>query len=587
MSKTRNRLLLIFGLLPVVLFIFVVVRYSVNVPWFDDFDPFPDFLRKWILSEGFSEKIKLLFQPNNEHRMVFGKGIAVAYYAVTGELNFTFLHIAGMVFTLGTLLLIWKAFRWAKLPPYFFLPVPFLLFQLQYHLIFLWAICSLQHQPVVFFVCLSMFLLAKNRLGLAILAALCANFAMSNGIFVWVGGAGVLLFQTRYRGLVVWLLSGAVAVALYFSGMSSLNNESSLGFFFQNPHLTFLGFFAFLGGLFDLVPDRSIQVRTALPILMGMMVMIWVAVWLLSYLWPWLRRTLNWTKKVPSWVHSFAVSSEKSDGATLGRAASGRTTFGREALGYFCLGIMLFLLTNAGVIALLRPRFGFFVMVVSNYKIYPALFLVVSYLAFVNSTEGRWQKAGFKLGLAVSVVIYGLTFIHYGPSISERRKYLLTNAYNQEHHGFGLGHVPGSPQAIYVDSLMQFMTERQIYNYPDTFEPLARQIRNAASGSPDSLRFTMEKIPQGLLVTEPGAEIPAGFDSGAYVFLRNRASIYIFKLNQRPYSGRNVLKHYAPGLETVIPYEAFPSGTYDWGILFTPGPEATGRSFVAGNMTLP
>ncbi len=577
MSNVRHRLLWICGLIPVALFVFVVVRYSVNVPWFDDFDPFPDFLRKWILSESFTEKIKLLFQPNNEHRMVFGKGITMLYYALTGTLNFTFLHIAGMLFTLGTLLLIWRAFRQAKLPLYFFLPVPFLLFQFQYHLIFLWAICSLQHQPVVFFVCLSMFLSARRQIGWAILAAFCANFAMSNGIFVWVGGAGILLFQMRYRGLALWLLSGAAAVTLYFSGMSSLNNESSLGFFLQNPHLSFLGFFAFLGGLFDLTPDRSIQVRTVLPILMGMGVMGWVAVWLLSLLLPWLRATFGWFRKIPAWIQRFVIQ-----GDTTGKATDPRAT-----LGYFCLGIMLFLLANAGVIALLRPRFGFFVMVVSNYKIYPALFLIVSYLAFMNSTGGRWQRNGFRIGLALSLVIWGLTFIHYGPAISERRQYLLANAYNQEQHGFGLGFQPGSPQAAYVDSLMRFMTERQIYRYPDTFRPLAAEMQTAKEPMPESRQFTLEKIPQGLHITEPAAHIAAGFDSGAYAFLRNGENLYIFKLNQQPYTGRNPLIHYASGLGTVVPYEAIPPGTYDWGILLDKGSESNVRASVAGRVTLP
>ncbi|WP_373515423.1 hypothetical protein, partial [Persicitalea sp.] len=440
-----------------------------------------------------------------------------------------------------------------------------------------WAICSLQHQPVVFFVCLSMFLLVRNQIGWAILAAFCANFAMSNGIFVWVGGAGILLFQMRYRVLALWVSSGAAAVTLYFSGMSSLNNESSLGFFFQNPHLTFLGFFAFLGGLFDLVPDHSIQVRTALPILMGVMVILWVTIWLLSYLWPWLRGTWGWTKKIPTWIQSFVLAPEKSGGATPGRTA----------LGYFCLGIMLFLLANAGVIALLRPRFGFFVMVVSNYKIYPSLFLVVSYLAFVNSTEGNSRKVGFKVGLAVSVIIWGLTFVQYGPSISERRKYLLANAYNQEHHGFGLGHVPGSSQAAYVDSLMEFMTERQIYSYPNTFEPMADQMLSTTANPPDSLRFTIEIIPQGLLVTEPDLKIPTGYNSGAYTYFRRDGMLYVFMLNQRRYSGHNPLIRYTPGTETVVPHEALPSGTYDWGILLVSGPDKICRTFIAGKVSVP
>lgn len=572
MNRITNRFSWIFGAIPVAVFIFVVVRYSVNVPWFDDFDPFPDFLRSWILADDFTEKIKLLFQPNNEHRMVIGKGVALLYYALTGTLNFTFLHIAGVLFTFGTLALIWQAFRWAKLPLYFFLPVPFLLFQLQDHLIFLWAICSLQHQPVVFFLCLSMFFLAKKRLGWAILAAFCANFAMSNGIFVWVGGAGILLFQTRYRHLTLWLFSGATAVTLYFFGMSSLNNESSLGFFLQNPHLSFLGFFAFLGGLFDFTPDRSIQVRTALPILMGLATMVWVVVWLLGFLLPWSRRLISWPKKIPGWVKGFVQKPENT---------------GRTQLGYFCLGVMLFLLANAGVIALLRPRFGFFVMVVSNYKIYPALFLIVNYLAFVNSAEGRWQELGFRLSLALSVVIWALSFVHYGPAISERRKYLLANAYNQEQHGFGLGFVPGSAAASYIDSLMHFMTERQIYRYPTDFEPLASQMKATTALPPDFLRFILEKTPQGLLITEPRAEIPAGYNSGAYAFLRNGATIYVFKLNQQRNTSRNLLLRYAPGVEALVPYEALPPGTYAWGVLFSLGSGRANHSFVVGKVSLP
>ncbi len=53
---------------------------------------------------------RLLFQPNNEHRMVIGKLVTLFYYGITGHLNFTFLHIAGACFTLGTLWLFWTSF---------------------------------------------------------------------------------------------------------------------------------------------------------------------------------------------------------------------------------------------------------------------------------------------------------------------------------------------------------------------------------------------------------------------------------------------------------------------------------------------
>jgi hypothetical protein len=60
-------------LIPILLWVFVILYYSINLPWYDDFDPFPDFLHKWITDASLSDRLNLLFQPNNEHRMVVGK----------------------------------------------------------------------------------------------------------------------------------------------------------------------------------------------------------------------------------------------------------------------------------------------------------------------------------------------------------------------------------------------------------------------------------------------------------------------------------------------------------------------------------
>jgi hypothetical protein len=552
MNLLRKRILWVVGLFPVVFFGFITAKYSVNTPWFDDFDPFPDFLRKWILSEGLSQKVELLFQPNNEHRMVFGKGLAALYYLLTSELNFTFLHIAGILFTFGTLLIVWKAFQTAKIPLYLFIPVPFFLFQLQYHLISLWAICGLQHQPVVFFVCLSMYLLARKQnnkyLLLAILTGFCANFAMSNGIFVWIGGAAILLFQTRYRALVFWCLCGVTAIGLYFNGMSAQGNESSIDFFLANPHLSFLGFFAFLGGLFDFTPERAIEVRTALPILMAFLIMVWILLWLGGIFTQWLKTSFNLSPPVTQYLSRYQIQSE------------------RHILGYFSLGVLLFILSNAAVIALLRPRFGFFVMVVSNYKIYPALFMVISYLAFLASFQGKRLQNGFYLGLSTSVLIWALTLIHYLPAIAERRDYLLINAYNQQHHGFGLGHEPGSKAAAYVDTLMHFMTDRQIYHYPTELDPLIQEIKQVQAPLPGNFDFNVIKQESQLLITAPSIPIFSGYRQGSFAFIRTAGVVYLFKLNQNQYTGRNLFITYDKGLGTTIPFSAIPTGTHPWGV---------------------
>jgi len=534
--------------LPVLLWVFVILYYSVNLPWYDDFDPFPDFLRKWITDPSFADRLTLLFQPNNEHRMVIGKLVTLVYYWFTGHLNFTFLHIAGACFTLGTLRIFWLSFAKTRVNWWYFLPVPFLLFQLQYHLVFLWAICSLQHQPVVFFISLSMFLLSRNRFGWAVLAAVCATYAMSNGIFVWPAGVMILLLRSNYKQLAIWILAGAVAVGLYFYGMSSQGNESSMEFLAKYPHLSVLGFFAFLGGLFDFFPEKTIVVRSALPVLMGFLVMIWVVIWLYRQLIPWLNQTFKWPKNI--------------------RYTSPERSIDKQNQDMFLLGILTFLLVNALIIGLLRPRFGFFVMIVSNYKMYPALFLTVAYLAFINAVSGKQiQEWIFQFALTTSVIIWGFSIYGYLPVIAERNKYLTVNGYNQEHNAFGLGHVPFSKSAFYVDEMMRQMVNWGVYKYPDTPEMLVKEIGkiqnpvSAAEGITVSLRDSI------LYITDPQSPMSLNRNNGQYAFVRDAKQLYFFKMTPQKYTGRNILKQYDKGSDTEIPMTSLKPGSYDLGII--------------------
>ena len=569
MVKNKKILFGVLAFLPVSFWVFIILRNSVNIPWFDDFDPFPDFLRSWINNTTFADRLQLLFQPNNEHRMVIGKLVTLLYFWTTGHLNFTFLHIAGACFTLGTLFLFWQSFKRSKINWWYFLPVPFLLFQLQYHLIFLWAICSLQHQPVIFFVSLSMFLLARNRFGWAILAGICATFAMSNGIFVWVSGAVILLLRSNYRVLVVWLLAGTCAIGIYFYGLSAQGNESSIDFFLKNPHLSFLGFFAFLGGLFDFFPEKSVFTRSVLPVIAGFLVMIWVAIWLLSLMLPWLKRTLRLKFSVPLFVERF---SSKNNEVNL--------------LNEFLLGILTFLLVNALIIGLLRPRFGFFVMIVSNYKIYPALFLSIAYLSFISSTVGQQvQKKGFQVALVISVTVWGLSIYGYLPTITDRRKYLIVSAYNQEHNGYGLGHIPFSVGAKYVDKLMGEMVNKGIYTYPEESNNLAAEISKINDQSKSELRVIGTITEGKILVSDPDSKVDFDPQKAMFAFVRNKSKLYIFKLIQHKYSGRNFFRQYDKGVDVEIPLTSLEAGTYELGFLKIDENQTSGR--VLKSITVP
>lgn len=557
-------------LLPILLWVIVIVLYGVNIPWFDDFDPFPDFLRQWINNEGsVLERFRLVVQPNNEHRMVFGKLLVLVYYLITGKLDFFFLQIAGACFTLGTCFILWTLFKSSKINWWYFLPVPFLLFQLQDYLIFVWSICSLQHQPVIFFVCLSMYLLSKERFGWAMLTAVCATFAMSNGIFVWVGGAVILILRYNYRQLGFWLLLGIVSVGFYFYGMSAQGNESSLDFLVKNPHLSVLGFLAFLGGLFDLAPWLRIEFRSVLPVISSIVVLTWVLIWLLSLLIPWLKKYWDFPKRVPKYVQRFTP----------------QRTEGRQ-LAAFMLGVMVFLLVNALVIGLLRPRFGFFVMLVSNYKLYPALFLTVCYLAFLSSTAGsKLQLTGFRIVLAVSIVIWILSAFNYFPTISERRKYLLVNGHNQQFNGFGLGHVPFSKGAEYVDSLMQEMVGKGIYTYPSETSLLMPAVTRVKDLPPSDMGVLV-RVEAGVIgIRDSVNNFSYGYNDGNYVFIVRGDRTYLFKMNQNQYVGRNLLKEFSKGSQIEIPLSTLMPGSYKIGLVRIAGGNATPG--IIGDVTVP
>ncbi len=513
-NTSKKMLPLLAAFFPVACWVAVICYYSINLPWFDDFETFFVFLHNWTVENSTVEKLYQLYYPNNEHRMILSRILTLAQLRLAGHLDFTQLHLIGAGFTLGTLYLLWRAFKTTGLNTLYFIPVTFLLFQLQYHLIYLWAICSHQHQIVVFCACLSMYTLAYRRLGPALLFAVCATFSMGNGIFIWPAGLVVLLLGKRYRSLAIWCVTAGAAIFLYFYGLSAQGNESSLDFFLRNPHLSVLGFFAFLGGLFDFFPEHGIVARSVLPVMAGMAVSTWIAVWLAPFFVSWFETTSGRSLKIPA------------------RLSPGKAP---DDYQLFVTGVLAFLLVNAFIIGLLRPRFGFFVMIVSNYKLYPALFLALAYLARLSSAASASRRRTiFQSCLAVAAGTWILSAAGYLPIISERHKYLKANGYNQEYNGYGLGHVPFSPHARYIDSLSREMVRAGLYRFPEGGKILAAEAGALPMKPADGI-LSVGELPEGLLFTDPERGMSLNKNTGQYAFLRNEQRTYLFKLEPKTF----------------------------------------------------
>src|SRR5215217_5762654 len=76
-------------------FYYIIVKNSINIPWFDDIENIPYFLVNWLKSNTVYGKWEAFIWPNNEHRVFTARLIVLAQYYLTGKLNFKDLLFVG------------------------------------------------------------------------------------------------------------------------------------------------------------------------------------------------------------------------------------------------------------------------------------------------------------------------------------------------------------------------------------------------------------------------------------------------------------------------------------------------------------
>lgn len=535
-------------IIPALCFATFVWAYAADVPWFDDIESFAGFLLQYRGASTGAEKIHLLLKPNNEHRILFAKLTTLLVYALNGTLNFRWFIGIAFLCLLGIVGVLYRLFQSFRVPLLWFLPVTLLLLQPQFYLTSIWAITGLQHQAVVFLLMTSLYLLASGssrRFGLAFLPQLLASFSMSNGLFGWVAGAAVLLLQRKFGRLAIWLLVGVVVIWFYFHDYASpQGNETSFSYFWQHPHIVFLAFFTFVGGLLDFFPNTNIVQRSILPTLAG---------FLLFGLVFWRLIRLLQTE--------------------LGTSSRFSQPGGRAR--YFFFGCYALLFVNAVVIAFLRPRFGYDVMLVSNYTIYPALLTAVLYLNGIsqvraNQGQYRWATAG----LLVGGLLWGLSYFRYWPRVAERKQVIESFAFNQKYNGIGLGATLGTAYADTARRMMDGAVQVGIYQYPQTgYTPYeTRLLQPFAEASIDpALRFTVTPTPDGYTVESPEWMLPDSIRK-VYLILKSDQRTYLFT-SKSPYvpsrfygSSKTV-----EGVRSLALKASLYPGTYRLGVLTLPG----------------
>lgn len=202
---------------PVVYFFILLDAHLVNIPYTDDFNLL-ETVQKLRNSGSFVEMLKALFEQVNQHRFGFERIVMLIMFVLTGTVNIKTQIIIGDLFMLGIGYLLFLSLKKEQISWYWFIPVPYILFNLVYFENAYWGIAALQNTPLIFFAMLTAYGLAREDekgFRIALIAALLTTFTSGSGLLAWIVGMMILAFQKRFKGL-AWWIAGSVAVLVFY-----------------------------------------------------------------------------------------------------------------------------------------------------------------------------------------------------------------------------------------------------------------------------------------------------------------------------------------------------------------------------------
>lgn len=517
-------------LVPIGLYTYLILAYAENIPWYDDIEMFVVFIQEFFKANTVSVKVLWLLKPSNEHRILLAKLVALFTYYTTGHMNFRLMIIIANLFMFGTLAVLYRVFRSMRVPLWAFVPIPFFLLQPQFYLTSTWAITGLQHQGGTFLSFLVLFGLSRSgryRFAGASFLQMLASLSMSNTLFGWLVGAVILWRQGHYRRLAVWVALCAIMVFIYRYGYTYSQGSKSQELLLAQPLLTVASVLSFAGGSFDILPNAPFNWRGIGPTLGGL-ILVGLIAWLVSQLrWPFQKKR-----------HGLdSLTEAKSPQAMRDN---------------FFLGTYMLILANAAAVGIFRIRYGYNVILISNYMIYPALLLCVVYLHGLTrvmvSNRIRWQQ----IGLTIAVLLWAKSYFWHLPEMLYRNKYLQAGAYNQEHNNIGLGGQIGAFLEGYIGNALTGAVKQGYYVYP----------RSPVSDYPVSakpLTASVKLINDRYLIEMIGTTRPA---NQGYAVLQSDTRTYLAP-TKTPYRLANFWLHRSmPALEAELLAIDLRPGTY-------------------------
>ena len=203
---------------PIIYFYLILESHTTNIPFTDDYNLL-ETIANFRKETDFVKSAEILFEQVNQHRFAFERIVMLIMVFFTGTVNIKLQILLGNLFMLGILYLFFITFKKEQVSWYYFIPVPYILFNLVYYENAYWGIAAIQNTPLLFFAFLSAYGLGKqdkNGWIIGLSAAIIVTFVSGSGMLAWIIGAVILFFQKNYRLLIQWIFIAAAIIAFYF-----------------------------------------------------------------------------------------------------------------------------------------------------------------------------------------------------------------------------------------------------------------------------------------------------------------------------------------------------------------------------------
>jgi hypothetical protein len=210
-------------LVPPTIFYLFWARSLKGLPVSDDYGAVLNYLLLWKSESGIKHIIQIITSQNNDYRLMFENAIYGIQYAILGHTNLKALAIMGDLFVIPLFAILYLMWRECGRPRDYtllaFIPVSWLLFQLQYASALNNASAPLQLIPVVVFALLTCYLSTQANimafLGALLSLMLCVA-SSGNGLFMIPIGGIIFLQRRQYKKLMVWCFLSAIISLIYF-----------------------------------------------------------------------------------------------------------------------------------------------------------------------------------------------------------------------------------------------------------------------------------------------------------------------------------------------------------------------------------